>query len=40
MPVMEKELESVPQGEKILDTIVCGWPKLEDCDCSAHALVD
>ena len=29
MPIMKKELESVPQGEKILDTIVAGWPKLK-----------
>ncbi|KAG7404475.1 hypothetical protein Forpe1208_v016001 [Fusarium oxysporum f. sp. rapae] len=28
IPVMKKELESVPQGEKILKAIVSGWPKL------------
>ncbi|KAJ4176817.1 hypothetical protein NW767_015323 [Fusarium falciforme] len=28
IPVMKKELESVPQGEKILNVIVSGWPKL------------
>ncbi|KAM0499050.1 hypothetical protein ACHAP8_005754 [Fusarium lateritium] len=28
IPVMKKELESVPQGEKILNAIVSGWPKL------------
>ncbi|CAG7558177.1 unnamed protein product [Fusarium equiseti] len=28
IPVMKKELESVPQGEKVLDAIVSAWPKI------------